>query len=79
MDEPGPEQKADADERVGSPDFYVLTPPEELVRGDRTRDDFFDPILGLDSPSTPIRSISVDFDPSRRLVGRSKVQTYRRM
>jgi len=52
MDEPRPEQKADVDERVESPDFDALTPPEELVRGDRTRDDFFDAILGLDSPST---------------------------
>ena len=52
MDEPRPEQTADADERADSPDFDSLTPPEELVRGDRTRDDFLDAILELDSPST---------------------------
>jgi hypothetical protein len=52
MEEPNSEQKANADERAESPDFDALTPPEELVRGDRTRDDFFDAILGLDSPAT---------------------------
>jgi hypothetical protein len=29
-----------------------LNPPEELVRGDRTRDDFFDAVPALDSPAT---------------------------
>jgi hypothetical protein len=52
MEEPREELKADADERAEAPDFEALTPPEELVRGDRTRDDFFDAVLALDSPST---------------------------
>jgi hypothetical protein len=52
MEEPNSELKANADERAESPDFDALTPPDELVRGDRTRDDFFDAILGLDSPTT---------------------------
>ena len=52
MEEPRPELKADADERRGMPDFDALIPPEELVSGDRTREDFFDAVLELDSPST---------------------------
>ena len=52
MEEPGEELKADAHERSETPDFEALTPPEELVRGDRTRDDFFDAVLALDSPAT---------------------------
>jgi len=52
MEDPRPEQKADADERRDPPDFDDLAPPEELVSGDRTRDDFFDAVLGLDSPAT---------------------------
>lgn len=52
MEEPRPEQKSDAGERRDPPDFDGLTPPEEVVRGDRTRDDFFDAVLGLGSPST---------------------------
>ncbi|WP_306061347.1 DUF7342 family protein [Natronococcus wangiae] len=52
MEEPDPGLKADTDERAESPDFDALTPPEELVRGDRTRDDFFDAVLALDSPAT---------------------------
>lgn len=52
MEEPREELKADADERAEAPDFEVLTPPDELVRGDRTRDDFFDAVLALDSPAT---------------------------
>lgn len=52
MEEPRPELKADADERADSPEFDALLAPEELVRGDRTRDDFFDTVLGLDSPAT---------------------------
>jgi len=50
MEDPGSDVKADADERA--PDFDALTPPEEVVRGDRTRDDFFDAVLGLDDPAT---------------------------
>lgn len=52
MKEPREELKADADERAAAPDFGALTPPEELVRGNRTRDDFFDAVLALDSPGT---------------------------
>ena len=52
MEEPGSELKADTDERSEAPDFDALTPPEELVRGERTRDDFFDAVLGIDSPAT---------------------------
>ncbi|WP_257299383.1 hypothetical protein [Haloarchaeobius sp. FL176] len=52
MEEPREELKADADERAEAPDFEALTPPDELVRGDRTRDDFFDAVLALDSPAT---------------------------
>ncbi|QLH76953.1 hypothetical protein HZS55_06440 [Halosimplex rubrum] len=52
MEEPRPELKADPDERRDAPDFDELVPLEELVTGDRTRDDFFDAVLGLDSPTT---------------------------
>lgn len=52
MEEPRRELRANADERAEAPDFDALTPIEELVRGDRTRDDFFDAVLGLDSPAT---------------------------
>lgn len=48
----GPDSELTADERAERPDFDALTPPDELVRGDRTRDDFFDAVLGLDSPAT---------------------------
>lgn len=52
MEEPRSELKADADERAETPDFDALTPPEKLVRGERTRDDFFDAVLALDRPGT---------------------------
>ena len=52
MEEPREELKADADECAEAPDFEALTPPDELVRGGRTRDDFFDAVLALDSPAT---------------------------
>jgi len=52
MDDPRTELKADADERRDAPEFDDLVTPEELVSGDRTRDDFFDAVLGLDSPAT---------------------------
>lgn len=52
MEEPRSELKAGADERAEKPDFDALTPPEDLVSGNRTRDDFFDAVLGLDSPAT---------------------------
>jgi hypothetical protein len=52
MEEPREELKADADEYAEALDFEALISPEELVRGDRTRDDFFDAVLALDSPAT---------------------------
>ncbi|WP_181692844.1 hypothetical protein [Natronomonas sp. LN261] len=52
MKEPHEELKADADERAEAPDFEGLTSLEESVRGDRTRDDFFDAVLALDNPAT---------------------------
>lgn len=52
MDEPHSELTADVDERAEPPDFDGLTAPDDLVRGGRTRDDFFDAVLGLDSPAT---------------------------
>ena len=52
MEEPRPELRVDADEHTEAPEFDALTPPAELVRGDRTRDDFFDAVLALDSPAT---------------------------
>lgn len=52
MDEPRSDLQADADERADPPAFDALTPPDELVRGKRTRDDFFDAVLGLDTPAT---------------------------
>jgi hypothetical protein len=52
MEDPRPELKADADERRDVPDFDELVSPEELVSGNRTRDDFFDAVLGVDRPST---------------------------
>lgn len=52
MEDPRPELTADADERRDAPDFDGLVPPDELVSGDRTRDDFLDAVLGLDRPAT---------------------------
>jgi hypothetical protein len=52
MKEPRPELQADADEQLDPPEFDALVSPAELVSGDRTRDDFFDAVLGLDSPAT---------------------------
>jgi len=52
MDDPRTELKADTDERRDAPEFDDLVTPEELVSGDRTRDDFFDAVLGLASPAT---------------------------
>lgn len=52
MKEPDPELKATDDERDDPPAFDSLTPPEDLVRGDRTRDDFLDAVLGLNGPTT---------------------------
>ena len=52
MEEPSPEIKQDSETEGSPPDFDALTPPEEAVRGDRTRDDFFDAVLGLNEPAT---------------------------
>lgn len=52
MDDPRTELKADTDDRRDAPDFDALVTPEELVSGNRTRDDFFDAVLGLGSPAT---------------------------
>ena len=52
MEEPTPEIKQDSESGESPPNFDTLTPPEEAVRGDRTRDDFFDAVLGLDEPAT---------------------------
>jgi hypothetical protein len=52
MDEPRSDRQAEADERAERPAFDALTPPDDLVRGERTRDDFFDAVLGLDTPAT---------------------------
>lgn len=52
MKEAREELRADADERTSAPDFDALTSPAELVRGDRTRDDFFDAVLTLTTPAT---------------------------
>lgn len=52
MDEPRAELKSDAEERDDAPDFDELVSPEKLVRGERTRDDFFDAVLALNEPAT---------------------------
>jgi len=50
MKEPSASVTADSDEPP--PEFDALTPIDELTRGERTRDDFFDAVLSLDSPAT---------------------------
>jgi predicted ArsR family transcriptional regulator len=50
MEEPAPELQAG--ETAEQPDFESLVPVGELVRGERTRDDFFDAVLALDSPQS---------------------------
>jgi len=52
MDDPRSDLTASQDEQSEAPDFDALTPPSELVGGDRTRDDFLDAVLGLDAPAT---------------------------
>mgnify|MGYP000020460183 FL=1 len=52
MEEPRSELKADPRDRQGAPDFDELAPIADVVAGERTRDDFFDAALDLDSPST---------------------------
>ncbi|WP_226479837.1 DUF7342 family protein [Natrinema amylolyticum] len=51
MKEPRPELTAN-DERADAPDFDGLVTPAEVVRSGRTRNDFFDAVLGLDGPAT---------------------------
>jgi hypothetical protein len=51
MEEPSADVKQDDGRGDGPPDFGALTPPDEVVRGNRTRDDFFDAVLGLDEPA----------------------------
>lgn len=50
MREPASELTAEDAEQA--PDFDESTSPESLVRGERTRDDFFDAVRGLDEPAT---------------------------
>ena len=52
MEKPGPEIESSSEQESGAPDFDSLTSPEDVVRGERTRDDFFDAVLGLDEPAT---------------------------
>jgi len=52
MEEPRPDRRADTEERDVPPAFDALTDPSDLVRGDRTRDDFLDAVLGLTEPAT---------------------------
>ncbi|MEZ3162787.1 hypothetical protein ABNG03_02660 [Halorubrum sp. RMP-47] len=52
MDDPSDELKASEAKRASAPDFEGLVPPEEAVCADRTRDDFLDAVLALDSPAT---------------------------
>lgn len=51
METPRSERQADVDP-ADSPDFDALTPSSDLVSGPRTRDAFFDAVLGLESPAT---------------------------
>lgn len=50
MKQPTSSMQADSDD--GPPNFDALTPIGDLVAGERTRDDFFDAVLGLDAPAT---------------------------
>jgi len=50
MEQPKSSMQADSDEQP--PDFDALAPIDDLVAGERTRDDFFDAVLGLDTPAT---------------------------
>lgn len=52
MEEPEADLRAGPEERADAPDFDALVEPEDLVRGERTRDDFLDAVLGLDEPAT---------------------------
>jgi len=52
MEDPRPDRTADPESDGEPPDFESLTDPEDVVRGERTRDDFFDAVLGLSEPAT---------------------------
>ena len=52
MEDPRPDRTADPERDGEPPDFESLTDPEDIVRGERTRDDFFDAVLGLSEPAT---------------------------
>jgi len=52
MDDPRAGRTADADEDRERPEFDALASPESVVRGERTRDDFFDAALAIDEPAT---------------------------
>nr|WP_277543634.1 hypothetical protein [Halomicroarcula sp. FL173] len=52
MKEPRPGLKAGDETRRDAPDFDDFVSPSELVSGERARGDFFDAVLGLDSPAT---------------------------
>lgn len=52
MEDPRPDRTADPERDGEPPDFESLTDPEDVVRGERTRDDFFDAVLGLSEPAT---------------------------
>jgi len=52
MEDPGDELTVDPDGRAEAPEFEALIPPEDLVRGERTRDDFLDAVLALEGPAT---------------------------
>jgi len=52
MDDPRDERTADTDEDRERPEFDALASPESVVRGKRTRDDFFDAALAIEEPAT---------------------------
>lgn len=52
MENPRPDRTADPERDGEPPDFESLTAPKDVVRGERTRDDFFDAVLGLNEPAT---------------------------
>lgn len=52
MEDPPADERADPVDGSRPPEFDALTPPGELLRGERTRDDFLDAVLQLDVPTT---------------------------
>ena len=57
MEEPSSEITTESEEHEDVPDFDSLTSPKDVVRSERTRDDFFDAALGLDEPA-PVSEIA---------------------